>query len=52
MGTSVMAGDRGGRDGRIDLAGTAWDLVYTDSQVRSISNWSPYDRVGVVDADP
>ena len=36
----------------VDLAGTAWDLVYTDSQVRSISNWSPYDRVGVVDADP
>jgi hypothetical protein len=24
----------------------------SDGQVRSISHWSPYDRVGVVNADP
>jgi hypothetical protein len=26
--------------------------VRQGAQVRSISHWSPYDRVGVVDADP
>ena len=28
------------------------DLEGIELQVRSISHWFPYDRVGVVDADP
>jgi hypothetical protein len=26
--------------------------IHRTPQVRSISHWSPYDRVGVVNADP
>ena len=35
------------------VAGLCANLILTTSpQARSISHWSPYDRVGVVNADP
>jgi hypothetical protein len=34
------------------VAPTAGALIAAAAEVRSVSHWSPYDRVGVVNADP
>jgi hypothetical protein len=38
-------------DATVAASSTAATTVTTE-EVRSISHWSPYDRVGVVNADP
>ena len=37
---------------RVHVGETPHDLTDADFQARSISHWSPYDPVGVVNADP
>jgi hypothetical protein len=47
---------RRSNDGDVTVENGVYDLYDPlpdeDTQARSVSHWSPYDRVGVVNADP
>jgi hypothetical protein len=51
LGPGVNAAHDALADATVAASSTAATTVTTE-EVRSISHWSPYDRVGVVNADP